>query len=251
MNFPANAQSQPPVAASNDYDKSSFDVASIRLMNEPNPATGFSFNPDDLLIKGANLRFVITLAYGLRDDQLIGKYGWIDDAKYEIAAKCIEKNPTDITPENAAHAKRDALLQARLQSLLGERFHLRVHEETRDLEVYSLVAPDQKTKLVASHGEFHVLDNHDGGYVKFEHASMKQLASMLSAILHRDVHNDTKLQGFYDFTLEWNPHELADPDSPLPPLFTAIKEQLGLQLKSARGSTRVIVIDNIEPPTPN
>jgi uncharacterized protein (TIGR03435 family) len=34
-------------------------------------------------------------------------------------------------------------------------------------------------------------------------------------------------------------------------LFTAIQEQLGLRLESEKGSVDVIVIDHIDPPSPN
>ena len=78
----------------------------------------------------------------------------------------------------------------------------------------------------------------------------------------------TGLTSLYDFTLKWTPAAgqrrsdtvrpaaagcptvpPADPDAPN--LFTAVQEQLGLKLESARGPVEVVVIDRLEKPTPD
>ena len=61
-------------------------------------------------------------------------------------------------------------------------------------------------------------------------------------------------------TLKWTPEAspslLGLPQAPLPPadpdapnIFTAVQEQLGLKLESARGPVEVVVIDRLEKPT--
>jgi uncharacterized protein (TIGR03435 family) len=42
-----------------------------------------------------------------------------------------------------------------------------------------------------------------------------------------------------------------DANGDLPSLMTALVEQLGLRLESARGPVQVIVIDHVEQPTPD
>jgi uncharacterized protein (TIGR03435 family) len=95
------------------------------------------------------------------------------------------------------------------------------------------------------------------------------LADPLTRILGHQVVDKTGLVGNYNFTLQWTP------ENPLPPtlgaagtpsslehaenandaanvsLFTAIQEQLGLKLESEKSSVDVIVIDHIDPPSPN
>ena len=68
----------------------------------------------------------------------------------------------------------------------------------------------------------------------------------------------TGLTGKYDWYLAWTParHKWnrshgRSPVSDAPGLFTAIREQLGLKLESQKGPVQVVVIDHLEPPTPN
>ena len=75
---------------------------------------------------------------------------------------------------------------------------------------------------------------------------MDALARELSFV-GRVVIDETNLAGRFDLDFEW-----ADPDVPSdtrPSVFTAIQEQLGLRLESARGPVEVLVIDHIERPT--
>jgi len=70
----------------------------------------------------------------------------------------------------------------------------------------------------------------------------------------------TRLDGRYDIELKWTPESPAqgrgsnEPPAPDPnavSIFTALQEQLGLRLNSAREMVDVLVIDTLEHPTPN
>jgi uncharacterized protein (TIGR03435 family) len=71
----------------------------------------------------------------------------------------------------------------------------------------------------------------------------------------------TGLAGNFDIELTWTPEQMPqDVERPLglPPIdpngasiFTAVQEQLGLKLESARGPVEVLVIDSVEQPTPD
>ena len=91
-----------------------------------------------------------------------------------------------------------------------------------------------------------------------------QLLSVLSEYNEAGpIINKTGLSGLYDFKLEWSP-DLGDcgvgpkrprPAAPevisAPSLFTALQEQLGLKLESAKGPVEVLVIDSVQRPTEN
>ena len=90
--------------------------------------------------------------------------------------------------------------------------------------------------------------------------TMAQFASMLQrAILDRPVLDKTGLSAHYNFDLEWTRDEtqfggipLAKVDvPPRPDLFSAIQQQLGLRLQSARGPVDLVVIDRVERPSEN
>jgi uncharacterized protein (TIGR03435 family) len=92
--------------------------------------------------------------------------------------------------------------------------------------------------------------------------STQQLAGVLARIVGRPVVDRTGLRGNFDVTLEFRPELQAafnvDPEpfepaaaADAPSIFTAVEEQLGLKLESARGPVDVLVIDRAEKPTGN
>jgi uncharacterized protein (TIGR03435 family) len=93
-------------------------------------------------------------------------------------------------------------------------------------------------------------------------------ASQLSYAVARPVVDRTRLSGTFDFTLEWTPVPGEDGGPTTaglpagvpapsvattngPSLFTALHEQLGLQLQPGRGPVAVIVIDHVDLPRPD
>ena len=89
------------------------------------------------------------------------------------------------------------------------------------------------------------------------------LVRYLSQQLSRTVIDKTGLNGHYDVKLEWTPERgeggpealglPPTPDGAAPPtstagpsIFTAIQEQLGLKLESAKGPVQIVVIDRAE-----
>jgi uncharacterized protein (TIGR03435 family) len=93
-------------------------------------------------------------------------------------------------------------------------------------------------------------------------ATMAVLAKMLTSELGRPVLDQTNLKSRFDLRLRWTPDALSDSASPdgtgdpdasgtdLPGLFTALREQLGIEVKAARGPVEFLVIDSAEKPSP-
>jgi len=93
------------------------------------------------------------------------------------------------------------------------------------------------------------------------------LPSYLSQILGRSVIDRTGIKGIYDFKLAFSrdglPNNFPGPpppagapapliaSDPAPSIFTALQEEMGLKLDSAKGMTEVLVIDSVQKPTEN
>jgi len=90
---------------------------------------------------------------------------------------------------------------------------------------------------------------------------MEQFATILTNTLgERLVIDKTGLMGRFAFHLAFTPEKIPGQAPPpgVPPIdpngptfFTALQEQLGLKIQSGRVPLKVVIIDNIERPTPD
>jgi uncharacterized protein (TIGR03435 family) len=161
-----------------------------------------------------------------------------------------------------------------LRSLLEDRFQLKTHWETREAAVYDLIVSKAAKLKEAQPGDcppfLHTPSSRPGespddapcgslmnvpGHTKGYKLTSADLAGGLSFFLGRLVHDKTGLTGKYDIELQWTPDEAllqsSPPESGPPSIFTAIQQQLGVKLESARGPAKILVIDHIERPTEN
>ena len=84
---------------------------------------------------------------------------------------------------------------------------------------------------------------------------------ILRVELGRTLVDKTGLTGSFDLDLSWTPRWALDRsfdrsrfpniDPAGPDIFTAVQEQLGLKLVSEKDDQSVLVIDHVEPPTPD
>ncbi len=102
-----------------------FDVVSIKAST----ANGNQdkTTPGTIVETGETLRQLVTIALQVKDTQVTGGPPWIDSERYDIVAK-------------ASGPVNDRQLFQMLQHLLEERFHLRVHTESKTSSGYALVA---------------------------------------------------------------------------------------------------------------
>jgi uncharacterized protein (TIGR03435 family) len=139
-----------------------------------------------------------------------------------------------------------------VRRLLEKRFALAVHVETAP--VYTLIVASGQTKLVPSKPEARQRLDEAGGKIVGEAATTRDLAAALSRYLGRPVIDRTRLDGRWNFKLEWLvKRSLSDalaegPDGD-PLLTEALREQLGLALGSFPYES--LVIDRAELPAEN
>ena len=151
------------------------------------------------------------------------------------------------------------------RALLAERFHLELHREQRNqsVDVLTLTRPGvlgPKLSRVEPCAEAPKCQAHVGfGQVTTASAPLDQLATALTVATRRTVVNRTGLDGYFAFTLTYTPDAVAlepavraefpaiDPDGPS--LSTALKEQLGLTLRSTTEPVDVLIVDRVERPS--
>ena len=188
------------------------------------------------------LKTLIQSAYGVKDFQITGGPRWLDGDAYDVSARA-----------DAAGQLSNDDLKPMLQALLADRFRLKVHRETKEVSLYSLVVAKTGSKLREHTGPGGPSGGtlRDSGKVTMNAVKVPiaMLAENLGRVLGRTVVDNTGLTALYDFRLEWAQDQTADATGPS--LFTALQEQLGLKLESTRGPVEVIVIDSAEKASEN
>ncbi|HEY4362137.1 MAG TPA: TIGR03435 family protein [Bryobacteraceae bacterium] len=233
----------------------SFEVASIKKSPPPDPnrsISGFQV-PGGGRFSTVNtpLRMMLTFAYDVQDYQIAGGPGWANSETYDITAKAA----ANATPPE---------LRTMLQTLLRERFKVAVRRETREGPVYELVAAKGGAKIQADTTSPRTFMMQRGrGRASAQKATMEMFTRSLGILVGRPVVDKTGLGSTYTFELSWTPepgqggvagpagNEPAPADSNGPSLFTAVQEQLGLQLKAAKGPVEYLVIESAEKPSEN
>ncbi|HET9401841.1 MAG TPA: TIGR03435 family protein [Candidatus Acidoferrales bacterium] len=233
--------------------------------------------PDGLTMQGVSLQSLVDRAYRIEDFQIAGVQDWMKSELFDIDAKMDE--PVADAFKRLSTAEKTLARRYMLQRLLAERFNLKVHHETRQIPVYLLQVMKSGAKIREAKPQdayvnsMRVQDSEDEGdgrmrlslnpqmdVLTLQSAPIADLVGMLTFFsLGHPVLDKTGLSGKYSFTLTWNPETAvpvgesltSTPDSAAPFIFTALKEQLGLELVSGKGDVDFIVIDHVERPDKN
>jgi uncharacterized protein (TIGR03435 family) len=201
---------------------------------------------------------LLTFAYGVRDYQILNAPGWVSSEHFDVT---FTPDKTEVAPDPGMPLKElQAYLsrgQQRMQAVLRDRFGLVLRTETRELPIYSLTSARNGNKLLPHEAgkPGPSISTNGRAQIKATGATLDMLAKQLSMQLGRPVRDETRLDGQYDFTLNWTPDPepgSASESNPLgPSIFTAITDQLGLRLESTKGPVQVYVIEKIEQPGDN
>jgi uncharacterized protein (TIGR03435 family) len=193
--------------------------------------------------RATSVKFLLEWAYDILPSQHSDGPGWMDTDRYDIVAKA---------PGNAS----DDEMKLMARTLLADRFKLKFHHETRDAPVLILAPGKTAPKLFPpKEGEQHSLKiipqtGDDQKVVSYRvvatRFSFAQLNQTFARQLERVIVNETGLEGDFDFTLDFTPDE--NRPNPLDPslVISAMRDQLGLTLKSQKGPVDFLVIDRVE-----
>jgi bla regulator protein BlaR1 len=199
------------------------------------------------------IAFAYNVPFGFERIRVVGGPDWLGSDDYEIQAKIEDSMYAAMQKMNSAQQREQVKLME--QSLLADRFKLKVHFETREMPGFALVIAKSGPKLrPAKDGE--------SSRLSVRQNEMTATAISIDQWIHspfiggRVVVDQTGLTGTYDFTLTWSEQSVAsgagqENGADAPSLFTAVQEQLGLKLVPTKVPVQVIIVDSIERPSAN
>jgi uncharacterized protein (TIGR03435 family) len=252
--------------------KDAFEVASIKRAPPDETRRGARRQPGGRLeVYNMTLRMLIRVSYESDSlqmpEQFVGGPDWAETDRFNIVAK--------------AEGDLGTRVQAMLQSLLEDRFKLRVHTEMRDADIFALVLSRKDGKVGPELHEstadcYHApppagtpvdparmctIRTGVGNWTA-RGVTMTEFAAAAARTpsVNRAIQDRTGLTGKYDFHLEFVPPVIPGPNggsAPVPnpaadsgpSVFTAIQEQLGLKLQAAKAPLEFLVVDSAERPT--
>lgn len=225
------------------------------------------FTPDGYNAQNYALSDIIKNAYDLRSPkQLADLPGWAKTARYDIEAKFDEADVSKFQEALKQH-RGYRRAQAIFQHVLVDRFVLRCHWEQRTLPIYSLRLMHTNSHLHASNpadadkpmqvGEMTYypggITRTFSGQVVAHGIPLSFFAEWLMEDVQTIVNDDTHLAGLYDIDMQLAPGPQLDVPGSFPENDSLVDQLylLSLKLVPIKASEPVLVIDSIQPPTPN
>ena len=205
-------------------------------------------------VRTASLVDLIAAAYSVDAAKVQSGPSWLDTERFDIIAKA----PANTRPET---------VKLMLQTLLSDRFKLKVHMDTKPMPVFVLSLGKGKPKLKESGGDAPggcrgVPQNPQPGTIPYNvvacnNRTAQQIAedlhNMAGGYLPDLVVDQTGLKGSWDFEIKWTGRgALAAAGADGISIFDAVDKQLGLKLEPQKAPLPVIVVDSVnQAPTPN
>ncbi len=222
------------------FAQSKFDIADVHT--SPTART-FAQNFGGVLRDGryvnrdATMLELIEAAYSVPEEDISGGPGWVNADLFDVVAK---------VPDGTTAAQAKLMLQ----TLLTDRFQLVVKKVTRPVPRYVLTIGKGSKLKASGGGEGSGCDQARSGGGRGDPgnpasipnikvachnltsaAIAENLHQMAGGYLDHDVIDSTKLDGTWDFDLEWTPRgALAAKGSDGISVFDAVEKQLGLKL---------------------
>lgn len=194
--------------------------------------------------KATTVKYLLEWAYGTLPAQHSGGPSWMETDRYDITAKA---------PGKATEPE----IKVMVQTLLADRFKLKLHVEKKEVPVLVVSVGKTAPKLFApKEGETHAIrvmpqTDPDRKVVSYHvvatRFTLAQLNETFARQLGRVIVDETGLQGDFDFTLDMTPDESRP--NPLDPsiILTAMRDQLGLTVTAKKAPVDLLVIESLEP----
>ena len=258
-----------------------FDVISIKPSTSEEPGSRVTVQPGgQLAMMNVPISAIVLTAFELADyNQVDGLPEWTHVERFDIEARAPAAIPIAFPGQGTA-------LPRMLQAMLADRMQLAAHIEKRSTAMFALVtaradgtlgpqlsrssidcriaATAPASRAPSAQGDASqcgiqlTLTSFSGRGLPLD----RVIRLIIAPRVGRPVIDRTGLDGTFDISLQYRAPEPrpaaavggfpAPPSTPdLPPIETALQEQLGLRLETIREQADVLIIGRIERPTPN
>jgi len=235
------------------WQQPSFEVAEIKPSdpNVQNRGKGRILPGGRIEVPGQTVRDLISFAYAVQDEMIVGGPKWAGEERFDIVAKA----PSSASPD---------MLRQMLQGLLASRFGLVTHNQDKLTGTYVLTVSKTPAGIRKSEGgqTFCRWVSAGEGLRRRECRNMtmaefaKELPNTGGIGIFLPVKDETGLTEAYDFDFEVGMMAPKGPDAPAgaedtgPTIFAAMLK-LGLRLQERKAAMPAIVIDRVERPSGN
>ena len=236
----------PPMAANADP---AFEVATIKPAGIDEQHALYDLRSRKFNATGMTATELIKVAYNVRGRQVLGGPSWLNDTRYDVVA---EPDTPGLPSEGQTRGM--------VNKLLIERFHLVCHTGQQDYPIMALTldpkSPSPKPSDPSVNPNGGMSGHRDGDDVIYQFSGTLHdlLAWMMNTFQDKQLVDETGLIGNYDVTLR-----LAG--APAPGAITRSEDygnalvlaaqHAGFKIINKKAPLPVVIVDHIDPPTPN
>ena len=239
----------PPMAANADP---SYEVAVIKPAPPEEVHPVYDLEAPEFHATGTSAGELIKIVYKIRGRQIINMAPWVENSKFDITAK---SDTPGVPSEDQTRVM--------VRKLLAERFHLVCHTGTQDFPSLAMTLDPKGPHPTPSDPNFNgkniMLLRQVGGDVVLQLSGATMpffLKTLMDRYRDKQIVDETGLTGAYDITLrlplaamqgigDGGAEEETGSD------YIAAAEHAGFKFSSRKESLPVVIIDHIDPPTPN
>jgi uncharacterized protein (TIGR03435 family) len=252
----------PAAAFSQAAEHPQFEAADVHVAPQTTNrfARGGTIHGARYELHNASMLDLITRAYGIDDDKVLGGPSWLEMDRFDLIAKV----PAGTTPDN---------LKLMLQSLLADRFNLTIHQDTKPFPAFSLtvgkrllIKPSEGTGAPSCATDIKAPPQpiSDGGPVPItfnftcHNETMAAFAEEIRFMPQprpnsgnsRPIVDQTELKGAWNIEFSYTLN--AGPGALPTPISDVLEKQLGLKLEAATLALPIIEVKSAnQTPTPN
>ncbi|ADW69992.1 TIGR03435 family protein [Granulicella tundricola] len=221
-----------------------FAVASIRPTTIPvefERDGSTKLTPGALHMRDVTVSTCIKWAYGVQRSQVSGP-PWIESDHFDIEAR---------SDAPATEAQTRLMMRA----LLADRFKLTFHQEKKELRGFALLPAKNGTKLHPVAVEEESFRQNSVNGMTARSLTMHDFTDFIAGVLEKPTVDQSGLPGKYDFKIDFTHYVPTEENGERPDAAAVINAtlqgELGLKIEPQKVTVDVMVLDHVQPPSPN